>query len=201
VEGVRRGYGGGNGGLRSTSGFPRVCHRCAILAHHALFDPDVNQQSLPWNYLSCSPLISGLAGKPLPMNPGNIQQQTSNAQLPMPAPRVPIRCSMLDVGCWMASPLRFRGSTPEAFSGCILSSLPPRCRHGLTLVLGAGKSGATPVCLRCVSGISLVNLWCTSGKPLVYPACFKLPPRCCGGIMTRTATLQVIRHSQERWQN
>ena len=66
--------------------------------------------------LSCPPLISGLAGNPLPMNPGNSQQPTPNAQPPMPAQRAPIGCSMLDIGCWIFFHLRFRGLKHDAFS-------------------------------------------------------------------------------------
>ena len=40
---------------------------------------------------------------------------------------------------------RFKARIPSGKSLPIAGPLPARCRHGLTLVLGAGKSGATPV--------------------------------------------------------
>ena len=45
------------------------------------------------------------ASFPLSMNPGNIQQPTSNAQHPMTAQRAATGGSMLDVGCSMFSTL------------------------------------------------------------------------------------------------
>ena len=42
-----------------------------------------------------------LRGSPLPMNSGNIQHPTSNAQYSMIARMAAIGCPMLDAGCWM----------------------------------------------------------------------------------------------------
>jgi hypothetical protein len=51
----------------------------------------------------------------LPMNPGNIQHPTSNAQHPWIARLAGIGCSMLDVGCWMFSP--FGSGVQSAYAG------------------------------------------------------------------------------------
>jgi hypothetical protein len=65
------------------------------------------------------------------MNPGNIQQPTSNAQHPLIARLAGIGCSMLDVGYWMFSPLGSGVQSANTRIRRILSQ-----PSGLALLLG-----------------------------------------------------------------